>query len=279
MSIHDKEAPGTESTSRGNALGRKHSKVGTSRSETESAQFQDAKEAAADRTPEGPDVRRVSRGPPAQGRGNPTLDAEQEPLEAYEDTLGGPLGVKGGKGRSRKGQERPKEEDYGSRPPALDQQEDAPEVDWQAAPDHTGQEAAWTPANMGPKATCPPPYPQDSRTPREVQRPGRETGRQEARPGDTSTPSDGREAPIDRLPEMPDLHRVTRRPPTHGRKDHTLDAEREPQEAHGGRPRGPPGLKRGKGRGRGGRERPEEEDYCSRRPAPDRSEEALKVEG
>ena len=78
------------------------------------------RKAAAARAPEGPDIHRIIRGHPTQGRRNPTIDAEREPLEAYRDTLGGPIGVEGGKGRSHKGQERPMEEDYGSRRPAPD---------------------------------------------------------------------------------------------------------------------------------------------------------------
>ena len=61
------------------------------------------------------------------------------------------------------------EEVYGSRRPALDQQKEAPEVGGQTAQSPVGQEATWTQANMGPEATCPPSYPQDSRPPREIQ--------------------------------------------------------------------------------------------------------------
>ena len=82
-----------------------------------------------------------------------------------------------------------------------------------------------------------------------------------------------------RTPRRSDLNRVRRRPPAQGCKDPTLDAEREPQEAHGGTLRGLPGSKGGKGRGRGGRECPEEEEYCSRHPAPEQSEDAQKAEG
>ena len=74
-----------------------------------------------------------------------------------------------GKGRRCVGQERLREEDYCSKHPAPDHQEDAPEVGGQTTPDHAGREAAWIQANEGPEDTCPPPYPQDSRPPREAQ--------------------------------------------------------------------------------------------------------------
>ena len=70
------------------------------------AQPEDAKEATADRTPEGPDTHRVFRGYPTQGR-------------------------------SCGGQERSREEDYGSKRPAPDHQEDAPEAEWQTIPDQS----------------------------------------------------------------------------------------------------------------------------------------------
>ena len=81
MSIHDKEDPRNEGAHRGKSLERKHSKARAYRSETESAQYEKAKETAADRAPEGPDIHRVFRGHPTQGRKDPTLDAEREPQE------------------------------------------------------------------------------------------------------------------------------------------------------------------------------------------------------
>ena len=78
---------------------------------------------------------------------------------------------------------------------------------------------------------------------------------------------------------MPDLHRLARRHPTQGRRDPTLDAEREPLEGYGNMPRGPLGLVVEKKRGRGGQEWPEEEEYCSRCPAPDRQEDAPEADG
>ena len=93
-----------------------------------------------------------------------------------------------GEDRSQRGQKPPKEEDWGSRRPALDQ--DALKADWQTAADHAGQEVAWSQANAGPKATGLPYYPQDSRPPRKAQLPGGRTERPKARPGDTSTPPD-----------------------------------------------------------------------------------------
>ena len=110
-------------------MGRKHPKTGAPKRETESAQSEDAKEATPDRTPEGPDLHRVFRGPPTQGRRDPTPDAEWEPPEAYGSTPRGPLGGEAGKGRSCGGQERPREEDYCSKRPAPNHQEDALEAE------------------------------------------------------------------------------------------------------------------------------------------------------
>ena len=96
----------------------------------ESVQSEDAKVATAYRAPEGPDLHRAFWEPPTQGRRDPTLNAEREPPEDYGDTLRRSLGVEAGKGRSRRGQEHLKEEAYGSRRPALDQQEHKPKADW-----------------------------------------------------------------------------------------------------------------------------------------------------
>ena len=176
-STHEEEAPGAESSSRENALGRKCPKMGASKRKTENAQSEDAKEATADRTPEGPDLHQVFRGPPTQGRRDPPLNAKQKPLEAYGGTPRGLPGVEAGKGRSHGGQESPKEEDYRTRRPSPDQQEDALETDWQTTPDHAGQEAAGIQANVRPEATGPPSHPQDSRLTSEATKRGnREAG-------------------------------------------------------------------------------------------------------
>ena len=61
--------------------GRKHPAMGAARGETENAQSKDTKGATADRPPEVPDLQRVAQMPPPQGRREPTLKAEWEPLE------------------------------------------------------------------------------------------------------------------------------------------------------------------------------------------------------
>ena len=67
---------------------------------------------------------------------------------------------------------------------------------------------------------------------------------------------DAKEATADGTPEGPDLHRVFLGPPTQGRRETTLDAEWKPPKAHGGTPGGLLGAEAGKGRSRGGQERP-----------------------
>ena len=84
MSIYEKEDPGNKGARRGKPPETKHSKVGAYRSETGSAQYEEAKEAAANRAPEGPDIQRVFRGHPTQGHKDPTLDAEREPQETQD---------------------------------------------------------------------------------------------------------------------------------------------------------------------------------------------------
>ena len=116
----------------------------------------DWREATADGPLEVPELRRVVQRTLTQSRRDPTLPMERDLREAYGGTPRGPLGLEVGKDRGRGGQERPEEEDYCSRRPAPDQQEDALEANGQTIPDRAGHEAVWIQANARPKATCPP---------------------------------------------------------------------------------------------------------------------------
>ena len=96
MSIHIKEDPRTEGAHRGKFPERKHLKAGAYRSKMESAQYGKAKETAAERAPEGPNIHRFVRGHPTQSRKDPDLVAEQEPLEA-QDPIKPMVNLPGGK--------------------------------------------------------------------------------------------------------------------------------------------------------------------------------------
>ena len=94
---------------------------------------------------------------------------------------------------------------------------------------------------------------------------------------DGARAEDAEGATADRTPGELGLYRAVWGPLTKGRRDPTLNAERLTPEAYGRMTRGHPGREEGKGRSCGRQERPREEDYCIKHPAPDYQEDAPEV--
>ena len=124
------------------------------------------------RASEGTDLDGIAGGPPTKGHRDHILNIELVTPGAYGSIPRGHPGGEEGKDRSRGKKERSREEEYYRQHPAHNYREDAPEHGWQTTPDHGRQEAAWIQANARSEASCQPPYPQDSRAPREAQRSG-----------------------------------------------------------------------------------------------------------
>ena len=137
--------------------------------ETESPRAEDAKEATDGGASEEMNPDGIVGGPPTKGHRDHILDIEWVTQRAYGSISKGHPGREEGKGCRYGNKGCSRKEEYYSQHPAHDYTEDAPEHGGQTTPDQGRQEAAWTQANAGPEASYQPPYPQESRAPREAQ--------------------------------------------------------------------------------------------------------------